>query len=352
MILKGLSLRNFRNYDYQTFQLDPQLTLVIAPNAHGKTNLLEAIHVASSGRGFNEDKKEELVRFGEREMEVRMICEHNEASVEFKAALYASDASEKSTMMKSFFIDKTKKGLFYYVKETPPVVLFSPSFMNIIEGSPSKRRMFVDILLSRIDMEYRKRLRNYENGMRRRNKVIEKERDDKKLREALAFWDDYLIEQGTYLTQKRRWFADYTREHPNLVRHEFELSYISNEITRETLDASFEKQYYQRRTLVGPQRDDFRILKTAHDGKQIDVHTYSSRGEQRLALLWLILHQLNIFVDQLDYRPVLLLDDIMSELDEGNKGIIQELVANFQTIVTSAEEVPEDILRPGKIIRV
>jgi DNA replication and repair protein RecF len=347
MILKGISLRNFRNYDYQTFALDPLLTLIVAPNAHGKTNLLEAIYFASNGRGFSEDKKEELVRFDEKEMEVRMICTHNEVDVEFKAALYQADGSS----VKSFFIDKTKKGLFYYSKETPPVVLFSPSFMNIIEGSPSKRRMFVDTLLARIDLEYKKRLRNYENGMRRRNKVIEKERDIVKLREELAFWDDYLIEQADYITEKRRWFAEYTEHNSTLVRHTFKLDYLAHVMSKETLEASFEKQYYQRRTLVGPQRDDFRIIKV--DGeKRVDVHTYASRGEQRLALLWLILHQLNIFVEHLEYRPILLLDDILSELDEGNKGIIQELVSMYQTVVTSAEEVPEDILHPGKVIRV
>lgn len=346
MILKSLALHNFRNYTDTVLALDPQLTLVIGPNARGKTNLLEAVHFASTGHGINEDKKEELLRFDSPDMDVRLICTHNDNAIEFRGMLHTAE----DKISKTFFIDKTKKGVFSYTRETPPVVLFSPSFMNIIEGSPSKRRRFVDVLLSKIDIEYRKRLRNYENGIRKRNKVIEVERDEFKLRQALEFWDAYLIEQADYITSKREWFADYTQKHESLAHHNFTLDYRANKMTPERLEESFEKQYYQRRTLVGPQRDDFRILKKGDENK-VDVHTYSSRGEQRLALFWLILHQLNIYSEYLDYPPVLLLDDIFSELDEPNREIVQELVSQYQTIITSAEDIPASIVKTDTIIR-
>lgn len=347
MILTKLSLHNFRSYSDFTCSFDPKLTLIIAPNASGKTNLLEAIHFVSTGHGINEDKKEELIRFHERDMDVRVLCKQNNHPVEFKASIHLGESSSGT---KSFFVDRTRKTLYFYIKESFPVVLFSPSFMNIIEGSPSKRRMFVDILLSKIDMHYRKSLRNYENGIRKRNKIIETQRDQDKLKEALHFWDEYVIEHGSYITEKRQWFADFANAHPSMIEHTFTLDYKPNYVTHTTLGESFEKQFFQRRTLVGPQRDDFRIMKSS-DGTPIDVHTYSSRGEQRLALLWLILHQLNIYVEYLEHRPILLLDDILSELDDGNKGIIQKLVKSFQTIITSAEDVSNDIVKPGQTIR-
>ena len=346
MILTSIALHNYRSYSDTVFEIDPQLTLVVGPNAHGKTNLLEALHFVSTGKGINEDKKEDLIAFGETSMDVRIKCQTKNASVEYKGSIIETE----NGFTKSFFMDKTKKSLFAYTKDSLPVVLFSPSFMNIIEGSPSKRRRFVDTLLSRIDIEYKKRLRNYENAMRKRNKVIEQERDEAKLKEALVFWDDYLIEQAEYIVRKREWFANYTREHEKIAQHRFSLSYVKNEISRETLDESFVKQYYQRRTLVGPQRDDFRIMKSKN-GDKIDVHIYSSRGEQRLALFWFILHRLNLYAEHLEYKPLLLLDDIFSELDHSNKEIIQELVKKYQTIITSAEDISTEVVQTDTVIK-
>lgn len=349
MILQQLLLHNFRSYTNFSCTFDPQFTCIIGPNAHGKTNLLEAIHFASSGHGFNEDKKEELIRVGEQDMSVTALCTHGSDALEYKVGIHIA---ENQTGVKSFFVNRSRKTLHTYGKDAFPVVLFSPSAMNIIEGSPSRRRSFIDGMLSRIDMQYRKCLRNYENGLRKRNKIIEVERDQAKLREALHFWDTYVIENGSYISEKRAWFQEYANNHPSMIDHTFTLEYLQNQITKETLEASFEKQYYQRRTLVGPQRDDFRICKKANNGTYMDVHTYSSRGEQRLALLWLILHQINIYVDHLEHRPILLLDDILSELDEGNKIIIYKLIEDFQTILTSAEDIPEHIIKPGKVIHV
>lgn len=355
MLAVSLKLHNYRSYTDESFEFDPRLTLIQAPNAHGKTNLLEALYFASTGRGIYEDAKEELIHFGEKDMYVVLSCRDGENGTRdgdganervFKAGIHTLETGA----VKHFMVQTNRKGMYSYTRETPPVVLFSPSFMNIIEGSPSKRRVFVDVLLCRIDIEYKKRLRNYENAIRKRNKIIEKERDEGKLREALHFWDTYLIEQADYIVAKRSWLAEYMNSTPlEHMGHTFTLKYIPRVMSGQTLEESFEKQYYQRRTLVGPQRDEFRIIKDKQ-GVDVDVHTYASRGEQRLALLWLIIHQLNLYASHLESPPILLLDDILSELDDDNKTLIQNIVGKYQTIVTSAEEIPEEVMRPGKVI--
>ncbi len=346
MLVSSLTLHNYRSYSDKTYEFDPQLTLIQAPNAHGKTNLLEALYFASTGHGMYEDAKEELIRFGEKDMYVILKCGDDGVEHVFKAGIHTLETGA----VKHFMVDTNRKGMFSYTKDTPPMVVFSPSFMNIIEGSPSKRRVFVDTLLCRIDIEYKKRLRNYENALRKRNKIIEKERDEAKLREALHFWDTYLIEQADYICAKRLWLTQYMNKHPLAdMNHDFELVYTPKVMNAQTLEESFEKQYYQRRTLVGPQRDEFRIKKIKA-GTPVDVHTYASRGEQRLALLWLIIHQLNLYAEKLDRPPILLLDDILSELDDDNKTLIQGIVQKYQTIITSAEEIPKEVMRPGRVI--
>lgn len=348
MRITSVTLHNYRNYSDQTFTFDPQLTLILAPNAHGKTNILEAIHFASTGRGIYEDAKEELIRFGESDMHVVLTIEQSGESETFKAGI----AIQESGSVKHFMAHGTRKGMFSYTQLTPPVVMFSPSFMNIIEGSPSKRRTFIDIVLCRIDVAYKKHLRNYENALRKRNKILETERHQDKLREALHFWDEYLIEQSSYITSKRHWLTDYVNAVavPHMTRM-FRLVYTPKPMTPQTLDDSWEKQFFQRRTLVGPQRDDFRI-EQHKDGNWMSVHAFASRGEQRLALLWLTLHQLDLYKQHLSQPPTLLLDDILSELDDVNKSHIQSLVQQFQTILTSAEPIPESVLQPGKILHI
>ncbi len=347
MHIASLTLHNYRNYADEVFEFDPCLTLIVAPNAHGKTNMLEALHFASTGKGVYEHTKEELVRFGEANMHVELIFQdENEHRTSFKAGI----AQQESGSTKHFMVHGTRKGMYSYTQLTPPVVLFSPSFMNIIEGSPTKRRDFVDIILCRIDLAYKKHLHNYENGLRKRNRILESERNPTKLREALHFWNDFLIEHATYITQKRQWLADYmnTQTMPTMTRS-FKLVYSPKEMTLASLEESFEKQFYQKRTLVGPQRDDFRIDLLKNDA-WISVHAFASRGEQRLALLWLILHQLDLYEHHVSLAPILLLDDILSELDETNKKLIQTLVTRYQTILTSAEPIPEDVLKAHKTI--
>ncbi|KXK12022.1 MAG: DNA replication and repair protein RecF [Microgenomates bacterium OLB23] len=331
MKLTTLRLKNFRNATHIKLDFDPAVTFLVGPNARGKTNILEAIYFLLTGKGIKEDRQEELLSFGTQEADVEGILEDDDMQLLLRIHLTLTTRVEKV-----FMVNKLRRQRLAYLKESVPCVLFSPALIAIIDGQPSERRTFIDHLISTVDMEYKKRLSNYENALRKRNRIIEKTENLDNLRRELLFWDDYLIQQAEYIVQKRTQVIERMNTH---IIHElpFTISYKVNVISHATLEDNFMKQYYQKRTLVGPQRDEYRI--TYHkDNANIDVHTYASRGEQRLALFWLILQQLHIYVSDLHQDPILLLDDIFSELDQANKHLITTHINLYQTVLTTTEE--------------
>src|SRR3989344_3510158 len=343
MILTSISLSNFRNFEKNTFSFNPTLTIVVGNNSVGKTNLLEAVFFACTGKGLKDEKQEELMKLDEETTEVNAVFDDNTFRIMLRKNGY---------LEKTFFVDKSKKMLAHYNKFTPPVAIFSPELITIIDGQPSLRREFIDHLLSKCDLEYKKRLQNYKNGLRRRNKIIEKENDTEKLKKELPFWNNYLIEQAGYITKKRQWLVDYHNGNTDLMAHQFSMVYEKNEISELRFQEYFMKEFYQRRTLIGPQRDDFRIFKHQKN-KKIDVHKYCSRGEQRLALLWLIMNQIRIYEAELKQKPLILLDDIFSELDDSNKKIVIDLIGKYQTIIsTTEEEFVENLHSKAKLIHI
>lgn len=344
MLLRSLSLENFRNYGQKTFAFQEDTTVVIGPNGTGKTNLLEAIHFVCTGKGIREQKQEELVRMGGDEADVRAVFASDGTDTEYRIHIHTG-----TTTRKTYFTDKAKRSLYSYVRFTPPVVIFTPDMMPIIDGSPSERRSFFDHILSNVDAQYRKHARNYEQGMRKRNKILEKERDQQTLKESLKFWNGYLIEQADYIQKARAEFATYLNKLPELEEYAFRLDYHPNEISDSRFADYFEREYYQKRTLVGPQRDEFDVFvadRTSSEKSFIDAKKYASRGEQRLALLWLILRQISLYDTKLKQNPLLLLDDIFSELDEVNKKLVLDLIESYQTIITTTEESFVSSLKP------
>ncbi|MBP9816036.1 DNA replication and repair protein RecF [Candidatus Woesebacteria bacterium] len=346
MKLTTLSLKNFRNAESLKLEIDPQLTCLVGPNAQGKTNILEAVYFLLTGKGIKEDRQEELLKFGTQEADVEGILEDKDTEVLLRIHLAHNIRVEKV-----FMVNKLRKLRMGYLKESIPCVLFSPALISIIDGQPSEKRKFMDHLISSIDMEYKKRLTNYENALRKRNRIIEKTDNLDNLRRELIFWDDYLIQQADYIVNARKNIVERINTSP-ITELPFSLEYTQNVMSKETLEDYFMKQYYQKRTLVGPQRDEYKILYDKN-GEIIDTHTYASRGEQRLALFWLILQQLSIYVSDLHKDPILLLDDIFSELDQANKHLITTHIDRFQTILTTTEEelIEKEHLK-GRIINI
>jgi len=337
MFLKQIFFKNFRSFEKRDFILNQFLTVIFGKNSKGKTNLLEGIYFLFRGEGFRETKEEELIIFDKKDSYVEgiLVDEENKDSNIFRISLIKNDFG----LNKFYFLGKTKKSRSYYLKDILPVVLFSPEQIEIINGTPSIRRDYFDKFLSGIDAEYKKRLINYQQALRKRNKILEKTLNIVNLKQELKFWNDYLINQGNYLIDKRREYIEYLNRNKKIDSKEFFIEYASNDINIERFNEYFDREIKIRKTLIGPQKDDFKIYfinDLSSDGK--NIHYYGSRSEQRLALFWLKINELKYLESFFKKKPILLLDDIFSELDKDNQKLIFNLIGDYQTVVTSTEK--------------
>lgn len=333
MLLRHLKLSNFRNFHTQSFSFNLFLTIVIGSNARGKTNLLEAVYFIVNGTGFRESREEELITRGEVTQMVDGILVLGDDEQENKIVL----TNNKGRIEKTFMINKAKRKFFQYQEESNKTVLFSPEQLSIIIGPPQERRDYFDRLLSFYDPVYKKRSVNYENGLRKRNKILEFHTDEKQLKEELVFWNDYLIEQASYISQKRDEYMQYLNLHPEIEDKRFQIVYMQSKFASDTLEKVFDLEKRYRKTLVGPQKDDF-ILSKIYNEEKFNIHHFGSRSEQRLGVFWLHLNEVMYYEEHFHRKPIILLDDIFSELDTHNKKLVINLIRNYQTILTTTED--------------
>ena len=346
MLLKQIILSNFRNFADEKFVFNPFLTIIIGENARGKTNLLESIYLISHGEGFRESREDELIKFEQKSSEVQAVFASGDENFLFHMMIKRTDVG----VNKIFSLNKARKKYFQYQKETAKTVLFSPEQIEIMLGPPEKRRRYFDNLLSSFDIVYKKRLTNYENALRKRNKILGSYHNEKDLYEELIFWNTYLAEQASYLGHKRQRYVDFLNIHKKIDNKEFSIEYRKNEFNQKRLEENFELEKRYRKTVIGPQKDDFQISQKNESLK--NLHHYGSRSEQRLAVIWLKFNEIKYFEEMFESKPLLLLDDIFSELDVKNKKLVIDLVKKYQTIVTTTEiellelaDVPKSIIK-------
>lgn len=347
MLLKQIILQNFRNFDKQSFTFNPFLTIIIGDNAKGKTNLLEAIYCLINGSGFREEKEEELISFGKNQATIEAKFGLEDKIFDFKVHF----RKRNDTVEKAYFIDKTKKRYYDYMSLQTKAVLFSPEQIEIITHSPEIRRDYFNKLISFYDYDYKKKLGNFDNALRRRNKILEFHKNEATLKEELIFWDEYLEKHAQYITAKRKKYVDFLNNHPKIDKREFYVDYLKNELTRKKLKEIFNVEKKYRRTMIGPQKDDFQIYEKEADFNK-NLHHYGSRGEQRLAIFWLKFNEIGYYENRFNRRPILLLDDVFSEFDFKNKKLVLDLVKKYQTVVTTTEielldlsSVPKTIIK-------
>lgn len=333
MLLLSIDVTHFRNFEKKTVTIHPSLTVIVGENARGKTNLLESIYFITHGSGFRESREQELIQVDRNDLRVRTVLKLHSKTVELQIYLRKiGDIAEKT-----FFVDKTKKKYWQFLKETVYSVLFSPEQIEIVTGSPDIRREYLDKLISFYDMEYKTKLTNYENALRKRNKILQTVYDTAKLKEELIFWDTYLITNGQYIGKQRREYISFLNENNKLDKRIFRIQYVESRISQEILDESLSEERRLKRTLIGPQKDDFLIIQKDARGEK-ELHHFGSRSEQRLAIFWLKLNEIKYYENAFKQKPILLLDDVFSELDHKNKQLILGLIPGYQTIMTTTEE--------------
>lgn len=329
MLLQQILLENFRNFSQDTFNFNPCLTVIFGDNSKGKTNLLEAIHFVTNGSGFRETKEIELIKFEEKSATVDARFGDDKENLSYKIIL----DNRKTTIQKNFFINKARKTFYSFRRETDLTVLFTPQQIEIITDSPDIRRKYFDKFICLYNLEYKKKLVNYEAALRKRNKLLEIINNIDRLKEELTFWDQYLEEQAVYITNERQSYVDFLNSHPTLDHKNFNIQYLKSELTKKRLEENLDKELRFRRTLIGPQKDDFHIFLAGRD-----LHFFGSRSEQRLAIFWLKVNEINYFEKNFQKKPIILLDDVFSELDDDNRKLVLNLIKKYQTILTTTDQ--------------
>ncbi|MBF8249633.1 MAG: replication and repair protein RecF [Candidatus Levybacteria bacterium] len=335
MIIEHLDLQNFRSYPKNDFNFSPSTTLIVGPNTAGKSNLIEAIFFLASGRSFRTDKDDQLVKFEKGIARIkgkvaRLPAPEGEANggqedKVLEAMIVKGGEEGQLRSFKKYLVNGVVKRKADFVGNFF-AVLFAPNDLEIIIGSPSRRRDFLDNILIQTDREYRLAIGFYEKGLRIRNALLHKAKETgRRSEKEFIYWDNLLVVQGQKITKKREAFIEYLN---NSKKHilDFKIFYDKSIISKERLLQYQDAEVASGVTLVGPHRDDFYIRinpnKINANEYEYDVKNFGSRGQQRLAVLQLKILELNYIEQTTQNKPTLLLDDIFSELDEGHINLV------------------------------
>lgn len=334
MLLKSIHLQNFRNHKETTFEFDSKTTFIVGPNTCGKTNLLESISFLSIGKSIRGAKDEEVVRTGESIARVK----GKTSELELEVLIVLPDAASVTRGRRKYLVNGVSKSRLNFAGNLTSII-FSPSDLDIITGSPHLRREFLDEVLQQADRDYRYALASYIKALRQRNALLDIAKDTG-VRNAPQFdyWDTLLINTGSIVTQKREEFIEFVNKTPKDV-FQFVATYDKSIISKERLQQYKDAELGTGVTLVGPHRDDLKIdMFDSTAGSTADLKSFGSRGQQRLVVLQLKLLQLDFIEAAQGARPLLLLDDIFSELDSGHIDLVTEMIGKQQSIVTTTHK--------------
>ncbi|MDO4611848.1 MAG: DNA replication and repair protein RecF [Candidatus Saccharibacteria bacterium] len=333
MIIKSINLTNFRNHEIYHLDCKPTTTLILGSNGSGKTSVLEAIYILTRGKSFRATDPEILKRDTDF---YRIVIEYD--SGEKIIATY--DGSLKT------FLASDKKSRRLPKKHKYPVVFFEPKDLNLISGSPSRHREYFDRFFSQLSDEYGNTLSRYEKALKQRNELLKTESIS---RADLFSWNLLLSKLGTSLYNLRLEFVSEINKNLNKIYHsiaenndQIKLEYISeiNHPTENTyfntLEQNFEKDSYLGHTSFGIHRDDFQFIFNYHpaDGS-------ASRGETRSIILALKFVEAETLFRKLGKKPLVLLDDVFSELDEARRKCLVKNFQDHQVIITSVENITD-----------
>ena len=332
MIIKSLELSNFRNYESLSINFDNGTNILYGDNAQGKTNILEAIFVSATTKSHKSSKDSEMIEFGNEEAHIRTILEKEDIETRV-------DMHLRKNKSKGIAIDGTKIKKAADLLGLLNVVFFSPEDLSIIKNGPSERRRFIDIELCQLDNIYLYNLTKYSKIVEQRNKLIKDSYDNKELIDTLSIWDMQLVSYGNLIIEKRKKFIEELNEiikviHNKLTngKEEIEIKYepdVEPEDFEKALKKSRDKDIKLKQTSVGPHRDDFSFVVNG-----IDIRKYGSQGQQRTAALSLKLSEIELVKRITGHVPVLLLDDVLSELDNNRQNYLLNTIGDIQTIIT------------------
>ena len=352
MIIKSIELADYRNYDSLTMQFDKGTNILYGDNAQGKTNILEAIFVSATTKSHRGSKDREIINFDKEEAHIRTYLERE--GVETRVDMHLRKSKSKGIAIDGQKIKKAADLLGLC-----NVVFFSPEDLGIIKNGPSERRRFVDMELCQLDSFYLYNLNHYNKIINQRNKLLKDMYMNVDLKETLGIWDMQLVSFGSKIIERRRLFVDQLNEiiyeiHKKLSggKEELLIKYepdVEIEEFENKLRFSQDRDIKSKMTSVGPHRDDFSFLVG-----DVDIRKYGSQGQQRTAALSLKLSEIELVKRIAKDTPVLLLDDVLSELDSNRQNYLLNNIGEIQTIITCTglEEFVNNRFEINKVFQV
>jgi len=339
-MIKDVSVLGFRNFKRKRFIFSPKTTIIVGPNASGKTNILEALYLLSTGKSFKARLTEEMINYDKEiaRAKAQVVSGINPEAVLTRGEINLGTTRQEKVPKKRLLLNGIGKRMFNFAGQFR-TVLFGPWDLELVTESPSIRRNFLDKVISQVDREYARAILSYEKGLRRRNRILYRIREEGLSRSNLLFWSKLLIKNGDYVSRRRQDFIEFINETPSLNEQEFKVDYEKSAISAGRLEQYRSEEVAAATTLVGPHRDDIVIrIKSSNSGYKNwrDLARYGSRGEQRMGVLWLKLAELAFIKTETGENPTLLLDDIFSELDKEHRKVVMKVVNNQQTIITTA----------------
>ena len=352
MHIDSLEVGNFRNYDFGKIEFHEKTNILYGDNAQGKTNLLESIFVCGTTKSHKGSKDKELIRLGEEEAHIRMHL--TKKTIKHRIDMHLRKSKGKGIAIDGIPIRRSAEllGLLH-------VIFFSPEDLRIVKNGPSERRKFINMELCQLDGLYLHDLGEYNKVLMQRNKLLKQIYYNPSLKETLEIWDMNLVEYGNKVIKRRAAFVKEISElvtsvnekltgNKEHIRIFYEPDVRPDEFESKLRDFR-EKDLKTCSTNVGPHRDDLCFM-----NGEIDIRKYGSQGQQRTCALSLKLAEIELVRQTIGDSPILLLDDVLSELDRSRQNYLLDSIHDIQTVITCTgiEEFIDSRLTLDKIFRI
>jgi DNA replication and repair protein RecF len=347
LIVNSVCIKNYRNYENLSVKLDEKLNIFIGDNGQGKTNFIESIYICAFGKSFRTNKERDLIKIGEDMtfIALKYFKNSREMNLDFKIR----KDNKKDIKINGVHISKISELI-----GNLNIIIFSPEDLKLVKNGPAERRKFLDKEIAHINNKYCTNIIEYQKILDHKNKLLKEIKRNKNLEiynDMLDVWDEQLADKGSQIIVKRSEFTTKLNEYSSKIHYnitngleKLKIEYSSNmkndinnydkiymEMLKNNKDSrrkDIEKGY----TSFGPHRDDLALYIN-----DIDIRSYGSQGQQRTAALALKLSEIDIVFEETDEYPVLLLDDVMSELDKGRQNFLLNSLNNVQTIITTTD---------------
>lgn len=332
MVIKSLKLKNYRNYELLNLNFDPKTNILYGDNAQGKTNILEALYLSGTTKSHRGTKDRDMIQFGYDESHLETVVEKN--GIDFKIDMHLKKNSPKGIAINKIPIRRASElfGIVHFV-------FFSPEDLNIIKEGPAGRRRFIDLELSQLDKVYLSNLSNYNRIINQRNSLLKELYYREELIDTLDIWDMQLAEYGEKVIAGRKKFIEQVNDiiseiHYKLTggKERISLTYessVGDESLESVLKRNRERDLRLKSTSAGPHRDDLCFYVG-----DIDIRKFGSQGQQRTAALSLKLSEIELVKQIIRDTPILLLDDVLSELDKNRQNYLLDSIHDIQTVIT------------------